>query len=89
MWGNFPLLKRPRRLLLMNTFDKPIPPGEPLPHRKIIREWLIPLAERTTVYAIGLMLMDFAIWALLLAGTVLLDAPVSYTHLTLPTTSRV
>ena len=45
----------------MNTFDKPIPPGEPLPHRKIIREWLIPLAERTTVYAIALMLMDFAI----------------------------
>ena len=42
----------------MNTFDKPIPPGEPLPHRKIIREWLIPLAERTTVYAIGLMLME-------------------------------
>jgi omega-6 fatty acid desaturase (delta-12 desaturase) len=58
----------------MNTFDKPIPPGEPLPHRKIIREWLIPLAERTTVYAIALMLMDFAIWALLLAGTVMLDA---------------
>ncbi len=58
----------------MNTFDKPIPPGEPLPHRKVIREWLIPLAERTTAYAIGLMLLDFAVWALLLAGTVMLEA---------------
>lgn len=57
----------------MNTLEKPIPPGEPLPHRKIIREWLIPLAERTTVYALALMVLDFAIWALLLAGTVLLE----------------
>jgi len=58
----------------MTTTIKPILPGEPMPHRKVMREWLIPLAERTTLLAFVLLLVDYALWAALLAGTVLLDA---------------
>jgi omega-6 fatty acid desaturase (delta-12 desaturase) len=45
-----------------------------MPHRKIMREWLVPLAGRTTAKAIVLLMLDYAIWALLLAGTVYFDA---------------
>ncbi len=49
----------------------PIPVGEPLPHRKIMRRWLIPLAERTTAYAIVLLVFDYLVLFSLLGGTVL------------------
>jgi len=58
----------------MNQSINPILPGEPMPHRKVMREWLVPLAERTTALAIVMLLLDYALWATLLAGTVLLDA---------------
>ena len=58
----------------MTTFEKPIAPGEPLPHRKIIREWLIPLSQRTTARAFVLLVLDYAIWTAFLAGAVLIDA---------------
>ena len=58
----------------MTTTIKPILPGEPMPHRKVMREWLIPLAERTTFLAFVLLIVDYALWAALLAGTILLDA---------------
>ena len=45
-----------------------------MPHRKIMREWLVPLAGRTTAKAIVLLMLDYALWALLLAGTVYFDA---------------
>ena len=62
--------------IFMNTTttEQPIPPGQPLPHRKVLREWLIPLSDRTTFYALVLLVLDLSIWAGLLAGTVLLDA---------------
>ena len=58
----------------MNYPELPIPPGEPIPHRKVIREWLIPLAGKTTLRAIALLILDYALWAALLAGTVLCEA---------------
>lgn len=46
---------------------QPIPPGDPLPHRKILRSWLVSLSGRTTVYPIVLLLIDYAIFAALIA----------------------
>ncbi len=43
------------------TTEQPIPPGQPLPHRKVLREWLIPLSDRTTVYALVLLVLDLSI----------------------------
>ena len=51
----------------MTTTIKPILPGEPMPHRKVMREWLIPLAERTTVLAIVMLVVDYVLWAALMA----------------------
>lgn len=52
----------------------PLPPEAPLPHRKIIRSWLVPIAQRTTVRAFVLLALDYALWGALLAGTVFFDA---------------
>ena len=52
----------------------PIPVNEPLPHRKVMRRWLIPLSERTTVYAIVLLIFDYSLLFGALAGTVLVHA---------------
>ncbi len=52
------------------TTPLPLPPEAPLPHRKIIREWLIPLSTRTTLRAIALLLLDAALLAAALAGVV-------------------
>ena len=41
-----------------------------MPHRKVIREWLVPLADRSTWRALLLMTLDFAIWGALLYGAV-------------------
>ena len=54
----------------MTTHIQPILPGEPMPHRKVMREWLIPLAERTTALAIVMLVVDLVLWAALMAGTV-------------------
>ena len=48
----------------------PLPPDAPLPHRKVIRSWLLPLAERTTVRALMLLTLDYALLAGLLYGIV-------------------
>jgi len=56
------------------THPSPLLPGEPMPHRKVMREWLVPLAARTTVRAIVLLIVDYVLWAALLAGTVLFEA---------------
>ncbi len=34
---------------------EPIAPGAPMPHRKIIRSWLTPLAERRTGLGVALL----------------------------------
>jgi len=53
----------------------PLPPGEPLPHRKVIRSWLIPLSQRTTLRALFLLALDYALLAVALSATVLLASP--------------
>jgi len=58
----------------MQSTERPIPPGEPIPHRKIIREWLIPMAQRVTLGATILLCIDYAVWVALLFGAVYLDA---------------
>ena len=54
----------------MNVPEVPIPPGEPIPHRKIIREWLIPLSAKTTFNAVALLILDYSLWAAFMAGAV-------------------
>ena len=58
----------------MTTKEQPIPLNEPMPHRKVIREWLIPLSNRVTARALLLLLLDFAVWGAFLTGTVYFDA---------------
>ena len=43
-----------------------------MPHRKIIREWLLPLSQRSTLRAFVLVLIDTALFLGLVAGTVVL-----------------
>ena len=45
----------------MTTKEQPIPLNEPMPHRKVIREWLIPLSNRVTARALLLLLRCFAL----------------------------
>ena len=52
----------------------PAPPGR-IPHRKEIRAWLAPLAGASTARAIALVAIDLALYAALLAATVLLHRP--------------
>ncbi len=48
----------------------PVAPDAPMPHRKVIRSWLIPLSERVTLYPILLLIFDYALLFAALAGTV-------------------
>ena len=52
----------------------PIPLGQELPHRKVLRQWLEPLVQRTTVWALVLLVFDYALLGAALAATVLLQA---------------
>ena len=58
----------------MHTHIEPISPHEAMPHRKVMREWLIPLSERTTLRAIVLLVVDYVLWAALMAGTVIFES---------------
>lgn len=62
------LMKNP----LSPALPVPLAPGAPLPHRKVIRSWLIPLSQRTTLKALLLLALDYAVLGALLTGTVLL-----------------
>jgi omega-6 fatty acid desaturase (delta-12 desaturase) len=53
---------------------QPIAPDAPMPHRKFIRQWLIPLAERTHWHAFALLTLDYVLFAALIAGAVVLEA---------------
>lgn len=57
----------------MSSNPPPVPLGEPLPHRKLIRQWLEPLASRTTALALVLLVLDYALLLAALTGTVLLE----------------
>ncbi len=45
-----------------------------IPHRKVLREWMRPYANRQTPYALLLLLLDFGLWLVALAATVRIDA---------------
>ena len=45
-----------------------------MPHRKEIRQWLLPLSARTTAYPIVLLAFDYALLLAALAGAVLVEA---------------
>ncbi|PMS31260.1 omega-6 fatty acid desaturase (delta-12 desaturase) [Trinickia symbiotica] len=49
---------------------RPISAGEPLPHRRIIRSWLIPFSESDTAYALVLITFDFALLLVSLAAVI-------------------
>ena len=59
---------------VLNEHSQPVAIDQPMPHRKIIREWLIPLSERTTLRALVLLALDYALFFALIAATVLLQA---------------
>ena len=56
------------------TTDQPIGLDQPLPHRKTLREWLVPLSGRSTVRAFALLVLDYALFFALISGTIALDA---------------
>ena len=58
----------------MSAQPRPIDPQSPMPHRKVIREWLVPLADRSTLRAVLLLVLDYALWAALLYGAVSLES---------------
>jgi omega-6 fatty acid desaturase (delta-12 desaturase) len=39
---------------------QPIPQDQAMPHRKVIREWLLPLSDRSTLRAFVLLIVDTA-----------------------------
>ena len=54
--------------------DQPIPVGLPIPHRKVIRSWLLPIVERKTAIAIALQLLDTALFLLGVFATVYFES---------------
>lgn len=52
----------------------PLPPDVPLPHRKVIRSWLLPLSERSTWRALVLLAFDYALYTALLVGIVAVES---------------
>lgn len=52
----------------------PISPAAAMPHRKDIRQWLLPLSGRTTAWPVLLLAFDYAMLVTALVGAVLLDA---------------
>lgn len=55
----------------MTMPSRPVPPDAPLPHRKTLRSWLEPWSGRTTIRPILLLILDYALFAALLAVIVL------------------
>ena len=52
----------------------PVPPEAPLPHRKTLRSWLIPLSQRSSLRALALLAFDYALFVALLTGAVRLES---------------
>lgn len=54
------------------THDQdPIDPHAPLPHRKVLRSWLAPLAQRAYGHPLLLLILDYTLLGAALAGVVL------------------
>lgn len=52
--------------------QQPVPIDAPLPHRRVLRGWLIPLSKRVIAYPIFLLVFDYVLLALTLAGALAL-----------------
>jgi omega-6 fatty acid desaturase (delta-12 desaturase) len=52
---------------------EPVPPGQPIPHRRELRRWLTGLTGRTTAYAFALLAFDYALLFSALAATVIAE----------------
>ena len=59
----------------MTRNPPPLASGGAIPHRKLIRSWLAPLAGASTARALALVAFDLALFAALLAAAVLLRHP--------------
>lgn len=57
----------------MRAMNALAPPA--IPHRKIIRGWLQPVSQRNTALAVGLLLLDLALFGLAIAAVIGLRAP--------------
>lgn len=53
-----------------HRFPDPVPAGAPLPHRKVIRAWMAPIAARNTILALSLVALDLLLFGLALGATV-------------------
>lgn len=58
---------------LSQNLPAPLPEGAPLPSRKAMRDWIIPLAQRTYVMPIYLLIQDYILFFAAIAGTVYFD----------------
>jgi omega-6 fatty acid desaturase (delta-12 desaturase) len=56
------------------SITNPLAPDAPLPHRKIIRSWLVPMAQGETGRALLLLAIDAALWLGCIAGTVFVES---------------
>lgn len=52
----------------------PIQPDQPMPHRKVVRGWTVPFAQRDYWHAFALLALDYALFAALIVGAVLFSA---------------
>ncbi len=50
-------------------------PSEVIPHRKVIRSWLLPITQKNTAWALALVATDLTLLAVLLVAAVLLPYP--------------
>jgi len=60
---------------LLYPATEPLAAQAPMPHRKLIRAWLTPICERSTVYALWLVLFDLVLFAAGLVITVQASHP--------------
>ena len=56
-----------------STFPQPLQASAPLPHRKVIRSWLLPLAGRSSWRALALLAFDGLLLAGLMSGVLLFE----------------
>ncbi|MDW5441023.1 fatty acid desaturase [Polaromonas sp. SM01] len=68
------MISPPEHPVPASAAPQPLPTEADLPHRKVIRAWLLPLAERSSWRALVLLAVDYALLAALLGGVVGLDA---------------
>jgi omega-6 fatty acid desaturase (delta-12 desaturase) len=52
---------------------QPVPPDAPMPHRKVIRSWMLPITERNTALAITLVVFDLILYAIAMSAIVWLE----------------